>query len=69
MVLSDKTIECSNIEALSTAQALFPVAIDNCDSDVTNIEKIAGEFVGNDLYFLWHSWIFGTWDGEPKWAW
>jgi gliding motility-associated-like protein len=43
----DQTIECSNIEALSTAQALFPEATDTCDSDVTNIEKIAGEFVAS----------------------
>jgi hypothetical protein len=42
------TVECSNIEALETAQAKFPIAADNCDSDVTNISKTAGQFISNE---------------------
>ncbi|SNR29319.1 hypothetical protein, partial [Flavobacterium sp. ov086] len=38
-------IECSNLEALATAQALFPVATDACDTDVSNIVKVSGQFV------------------------
>uniref|UniRef100_UPI00374D9099 VWA domain-containing protein n=1 Tax=Flavobacterium sp. TaxID=239 RepID=UPI00374D9099 len=35
----NKTIECSDASALTSAQALFPVALDLCDSDVSNIVK------------------------------
>ncbi|SNR83226.1 gliding motility-associated C-terminal domain-containing protein, partial [Flavobacterium sp. ov086] len=38
-------IECSNLEALAAAQALFPVATDACDTDVSNIVKASGQFV------------------------
>ena len=38
-------VSCSDAAALTAAQALFPVAADNCDADVTNIVKIAGAFV------------------------
>ncbi len=44
----NKTIECSNAEALSSAQALFPVATDACDTDVTNIVKVSGQFVASE---------------------
>ncbi|RXM42442.1 gliding motility-associated C-terminal domain-containing protein, partial [Flavobacterium sp. YO64] len=40
----DRTIECSDAQALTAAQALFPTAIDACDTSVTNIDKISGEF-------------------------
>ncbi|MBF4493078.1 gliding motility-associated C-terminal domain-containing protein [Flavobacterium sp. MR2016-29] len=41
----NKTIECSDQSALASAQALFPVASDLCDNDVSNIVKITGSFV------------------------
>jgi gliding motility-associated-like protein len=41
----DATVECSDANALTTAQANAPVAIDNCDGDVTNITKTSGAFV------------------------
>jgi gliding motility-associated-like protein len=43
----DKTIECSNTQALASAQALFPTASDLCDSDVSNIVKVSGQFVAS----------------------
>ena len=44
----DATIECSNATAIAAAQALFPSATDNCDSDVTNIVKNEGQFVASE---------------------
>ncbi|TDO95638.1 gliding motility-associated C-terminal domain-containing protein [Flavobacterium sp. 245] len=44
----NKTIECSNQQALTSAQALFPVATDACDNDVSNIEKVSGQFVASE---------------------
>ncbi|WP_310299743.1 gliding motility-associated C-terminal domain-containing protein [Flavobacterium aquidurense] len=44
----DKTIECNNTEALASAQALFPIASDTCDSDVTDVIKISGDFVASE---------------------
>ncbi|RED23350.1 gliding motility-associated-like protein [Flavobacterium cutihirudinis] len=44
----DKTIECSNAEELASAQALFPTAFDSCDTDVTNITKVSGEFMATE---------------------
>jgi hypothetical protein len=41
----DRTVQCSDVAALAAAQALFPVASDNCDSNVSNIVKVAGTFV------------------------
>ena len=41
----DKTIECSDTAALTSAQALFPTATDACDTDVSNIVKVSGAFV------------------------
>ena len=41
----NRTLECSNTAGLAAAQALYPVASDNCDNDVTNIVKISGSFV------------------------
>ena len=43
----NQTIECSNTEALASAQALFPTADDSCDSDVSDITKISGQFVAS----------------------
>ena len=39
----DRTVECSDAPALAAAQALFPVATDNCDVALTPI-KISGAF-------------------------
>ncbi len=39
------TLQCSDALGIAAAQALFPVATDNCDADVTNIVKISGAFV------------------------
>ncbi|WP_294966102.1 gliding motility-associated C-terminal domain-containing protein, partial [uncultured Flavobacterium sp.] len=44
----DKTIECSDEQALANAQALFPTAYDSCDNDVTNIIKVSGQFVASE---------------------
>ncbi|MCP2029130.1 gliding motility-associated-like protein, partial [Flavobacterium sp. HSC-32F16] len=43
----NQTIECSNQEALTSAQALFPTASDSCDADVANITKVSGQFVAS----------------------
>jgi hypothetical protein len=43
----DRTVECSNSLALADAQALVPVASDNCDNDVTNIVEVAGPFAAS----------------------
>ncbi|RXM42055.1 hypothetical protein BOW55_20955, partial [Flavobacterium sp. YO12] len=40
----DRTVECSDAQALTAAQALFPLAADTCDQDVSNIDKVSGEF-------------------------
>ena len=40
----DATIDCDDATALANAQALFPVATDLCDLDVTNIIKVSGAF-------------------------
>ncbi|MFC4511297.1 hypothetical protein ACFO28_13360, partial [Flavobacterium buctense] len=39
------TVACNDASALAIAQAQFPVASDVCDTDVTNIVKITGEFI------------------------
>ena len=41
----NRTFECSDAAGLAAAQAMFPVATDNCDTDVTNIVKVSGVFV------------------------
>ncbi|TWI43588.1 gliding motility-associated-like protein, partial [Flavobacterium glaciei] len=41
----DTTVECSDDQALATAQAAFPIAADLCDTDVSNITKVSGAFV------------------------
>ena len=41
----DVTLECGDASGLAAAQALFPVASDSCDTDVTNIIKTEGQFV------------------------
>ncbi|WP_428231504.1 Ig-like domain-containing protein [Flavobacterium sp.] len=43
----NKTIECSDAAALSAAQALFPIASDLCDNDVSNVVKVSGAFVAS----------------------
>ncbi|WP_068845941.1 gliding motility-associated C-terminal domain-containing protein [Flavobacterium chilense] len=43
----NKTIECSDTAALTSAQALFPTASDSCDTDVSNIVKVSGAFVAS----------------------
>ncbi|MFH7009641.1 gliding motility-associated C-terminal domain-containing protein, partial [Flavobacterium plurextorum] len=44
----NRTIECSDKEALASAQALFPAATDACDTDVSNIDKVSGEFKASE---------------------
>ncbi|MBF4467676.1 gliding motility-associated C-terminal domain-containing protein, partial [Flavobacterium sp. LC2016-12] len=44
----NKTIQCSDLAGLEAAQALFPIATDLCDTDVSNIEKTAGQFVASE---------------------
>ncbi len=39
------TLQCSDASGIATAQAMFPVAGDNCDANVANIVKISGAFV------------------------
>jgi len=41
----NQTLQCSNAAGIAAAQALFPIASDNCDANVTNIVKTAGAFV------------------------
>ena len=41
----DVTLECSDAAGLTAAQALVPVATDNCDTDVTNIVKVSGAYI------------------------
>ncbi|KOH46639.1 hypothetical protein NC99_06160 [Sunxiuqinia dokdonensis] len=40
----NRSVSCDDPDALTTAQALFPVATDNCDSDVSNIVKVSETF-------------------------
>ena len=39
------TKQCSDLTGIADAQALFPVASDNCDPNVSNIVKTSGSFV------------------------
>lgn len=41
----NRTVGCSDVAGLATAEALYPIAWDNCDANVTNIIKTAGAFV------------------------
>ena len=41
----DVTLECSDVAGLTAAQGMFPVATDNCDTDVTNIVKVSGAYI------------------------
>ncbi len=43
----NQTLQCSNTAGIAAAQALFPVAVDNCDANVTNIVKVSGAFVAS----------------------
>ena len=45
----DRTLECSDAAGIAAAQALVPVATDNCDTDVSNVDKISGAFVAGPL--------------------
>jgi hypothetical protein len=38
------TKQCSDIDGIAAAQAIFPVASDNCDPNVSNIVKTSGSF-------------------------
>ncbi|WP_229655122.1 hypothetical protein, partial [Flavobacterium sp. LC2016-23] len=42
------TVQCSNAEALTAAQAQFPIATDTCDGDVSNSVKTSGAFVPSE---------------------
>ncbi|MBE8728145.1 SprB repeat-containing protein, partial [Flavobacterium hungaricum] len=44
----NQTIECSNQQALTSAQALFPIASDACDTNVSNITKVSGQFTASE---------------------
>ena len=41
----NKSIEYTNTTEITAARALFPVAADNTDTDVTNLVKVTGSFV------------------------
>ncbi|MDP5202323.1 gliding motility-associated C-terminal domain-containing protein [Flavobacterium sp. DG2-3] len=43
----NRTVECSNQQALASAQALFPTASGACDLDLTNVTKVSGQFVAS----------------------
>ncbi len=42
------TLECSDTTGLASAQALFPKATDLCDTDVSNITKVSGQFMASE---------------------
>ncbi len=39
------TKQCNDVAGIAEAQAMFPIASDNCDVDVTDIVKTSGTFV------------------------
>jgi hypothetical protein len=41
----DVTKQCSDLMGIAQAQALFPVAADDCDANVSDIVKTSGAFV------------------------
>jgi len=41
----NRTAECSDNAAIMAAQALYPVALDLCDANVSDVIKVAGSFV------------------------
>uniref|UniRef100_UPI001430A249 T9SS type A sorting domain-containing protein n=1 Tax=Maribellus sediminis TaxID=2696285 RepID=UPI001430A249 len=41
----DSTLACDDGDGLALVQAWYPVALDNCDDDVTDIVKVSGDFV------------------------
>jgi len=43
----NRTVECSDQQAIASAQALFPTASGACDIDLTNITKVSGQFVAS----------------------
>ncbi|GAA3778286.1 gliding motility-associated C-terminal domain-containing protein [Flavobacterium ginsengiterrae] len=43
----NRTIECSDQQALVSVQALFPTASGACDIDLTNITKVSGQFMAS----------------------
>ncbi|WP_031457513.1 gliding motility-associated C-terminal domain-containing protein [Flavobacterium chungangense] len=42
------TLQCSDLSGLANAQAIFPVASDLCDADVSNIIKVSGQFIASE---------------------
>ncbi|WP_281310308.1 gliding motility-associated C-terminal domain-containing protein [Flavobacterium flavigenum] len=42
------TLQCSDTAGLANAQAMFPVASDLCDADVSNIVKVSGQFIASE---------------------
>ncbi|WP_188726530.1 gliding motility-associated C-terminal domain-containing protein, partial [Flavobacterium limi] len=42
------TLQCSDLSGLANAQAMFPVASDLCDADVSNIVKVSGQFMASE---------------------
>uniref|UniRef100_UPI0013D34FE5 gliding motility-associated C-terminal domain-containing protein n=1 Tax=Flavobacterium ajazii TaxID=2692318 RepID=UPI0013D34FE5 len=42
------TLQCSDLSGLENAQAMFPVASDLCDTDVSNIVKVSGQFMASE---------------------
>ncbi|WP_167618499.1 DUF5011 domain-containing protein, partial [Maribellus sediminis] len=41
----DSTLACDDGDGLALVQTWYPVALDNCDDDVTDIAKVSGDFV------------------------
>uniref|UniRef100_UPI0004DF4276 Ig-like domain-containing protein n=1 Tax=Flavobacterium chungangense TaxID=554283 RepID=UPI0004DF4276 len=48
MAFLNVTLQCSDLSGLANAQAMFPVASDLCDADVSNIVKISGQFMASE---------------------
>jgi HYR domain len=57
----NRTVQCNDAVALAAANALFPVASDNCDNDVTNIVKTSGAFVSNGAPCIQSGSYTNTW--------
>ncbi|PXY46318.1 gliding motility-associated C-terminal domain-containing protein [Flavobacterium hydrophilum] len=43
------TLQCSDLSGLANAQAMFPTASDLCDTDVSNIVKVSGQFMASEV--------------------
>ncbi|WP_216746170.1 LamG-like jellyroll fold domain-containing protein [Paucihalobacter ruber] len=57
----NRTVNCDDATALANAQALFPVATDNCDTDLSNIVKVGGAFVSTDATCPQNGTYTNTW--------